>query len=175
MWKAFQIWQTYQIWWYRMLPKQPCPRGARCLSRPGAHPPHPLNWWMGRDTCHPINKPYQITAALMEISCATASSPVCLNWTIPHMSSHTSWKIRSSTLSKVALESRQWIRYPAGQLYEHIAILQQYNYQYQGSIQNFNVVENIWQHRNCTISSIDCIENCVISGAGVNIRYHQIW
>ena len=55
---------------------------------------HPItmNWWMAGHTCHPINKPYEITAALLERSCATASSPVYLNWSAPHMSSHTSWK-----------------------------------------------------------------------------------
>ena len=55
---------------------------------------HPItmNWWMAGGTCHPINKPYEITAALLERSCATASSPVYLNWSAPHMSSHTSWK-----------------------------------------------------------------------------------
>ena len=73
------------------------------------------------------------------------------------------------------MESRQWIHYPAGQLFENIVILYHHNYQYQGSVQNFKVDENIWQHWDCTTSSIDCIENCVISGGGVNIRYHQIW
>ena len=62
---------------------------------------HPItmNWWMAGGTCHPINQPYEITAALLESSCATASSPIYLNWSAPHMSSHTSWKIRSSTLN----------------------------------------------------------------------------
>ena len=87
---------------------------------------HPItmNWWMAGGTCHPINKPYEkkITAALLESSCSTASSPVYLNWSAPHMSSHTSWKIRSSILNKVILESRQWIHYPAGQLFENIVI-----------------------------------------------------
>ena len=73
-------------------------RGTRCLST-GAHTPHVVNWWMGGATYHPINKPYDITAALLESTCATASSPVYLNWSAPHMSSHTSWKIRSSILS----------------------------------------------------------------------------
>ena len=147
----------------------------RCLSRPGAHTSHhhepAVNWSMAGGTCHPINKSHEIAAALLENSCATASSPVYLNWSAPHMSSHTSWKIMSSTLNEDILESRQWIHYPAGgQLFENIVILQN-----QGSVQNFKVDENIWQHRDCTISSIDCIENCVISGAGVNIRYYQIW
>ena len=75
----------------------------RCLSRPGAHTSHHhesvVNWSMAGGTCHPVNKPYEITAALLESSCATASSPVYLNWSAPHMSSHTSWKIRSSTLN----------------------------------------------------------------------------
>ena len=75
----------------------------RCLSRPGAHTSHhhepAVNWSMAGGTCHPFNKPYEITAALLESSCATASSPVYLNWSAPHMSSRTSWKIRSSTLN----------------------------------------------------------------------------
>ena len=58
-------------------------RGTRCLSRPGAHTPHPMNWWMVGGTCHPINTRYEITAALLESSCATASSPVYLNWSAP--------------------------------------------------------------------------------------------
>ena len=105
MWKVFQIWQTFQIWWYRMLTKQPrMAWGLRCFSRPGAHTPHRhelVNVWG-----HPINKPYE-TAALLESSCVTASSPVNLNWSAPpppppqpptHMPSYTIWKIRSSTL-----------------------------------------------------------------------------
>ena len=48
---------------------------------------HPItmNWWMAGGTCHPINKPYEkkITAALLESSCCTASSPVYLNWSAP--------------------------------------------------------------------------------------------
>ena len=76
MWKVFQIWQTFQIWWYRMLTKQPCP-----LEEPGvlvgqAHAPHATNWWMGGGTYDPINKPYDITAAPLESTYATASSPV---------------------------------------------------------------------------------------------------
>ena len=59
----------------------------RCLSRTGAHTSHhhepAVNWSMAGGTCHPINKPYEITAALLESSCATASSPVYLNWSAP--------------------------------------------------------------------------------------------
>ena len=73
--------------------------GTRCLSRPGAHIPHVMNWWMGGGTYHSINKPYDITAALLESTCATASRYIYLNWSAPHMSNHTSWKIRSSILS----------------------------------------------------------------------------
>ena len=76
-----QIWQTFEIWWCRMLTKQPCPLEEPGVSAGQVHT-HPIamKWRMGGGTYHPINKPYEITAALLETS-------------------HTSWKIRSSILS----------------------------------------------------------------------------
>ena len=96
-----------KIWWYRMLTKQPCP-----LEEPGvlAGQVHThliaMNWWMCRGTCHQINKLYEITAALLESSCATVSSPVYLNWSSP---SRTSWKIRSSSDNIATVQFLQYI------------------------------------------------------------------
>ena len=151
-----QIWQTFEIWWCRMLKKQPCPLEEPGVSAGQVHT-HPIamKWRMGGGTYHPINKPYEITAALLESSCVQSHQleNQVINFElrylgIPPMNQlfrwTTFWKYCYLVATKLPI-SREWSKFQG--CWKHLTTLWLYNF--------FN--------------------KTVIPGAGVNIRYHQIW
>ena len=87
-------------------------RWNQCLSRPGAHTRHVMDWWMGGGTYHPI---HDITAALLEITCATASNPVlkagawlCDRWGFQTLSKSLLFSPKGKKLSIVRVGQWGW-------------------------------------------------------------------
>ena len=126
-------------------------RGTQCLSRPGAHTPHAMNWWMCGGTC-----------------------PVYLNWSAPHMSSHTNWNSGHELWTKLSRNSLNESIIPW-------TIFFKYCYLITTELpisRECSKFQGCWKHlttsRPYTFFNRLYRELCHFR-CRVNIRYHQIW